>query len=93
MLNGCATIRAAVVLGVASFPANASTQAQVRHFGASAIILLTDLLTVSLSACSLSFALKVTRTDNVSFNINLAGLPQLPAGTYTETVTIEALAG
>ena len=30
-----------------------------------------------------------TRTDNMNFNINLAPLPNLPAGTYTGTVTIQ----
>jgi hypothetical protein len=30
-----------------------------------------------------------TRTDTMNFNINLAPLPNLPAGTYTGTVTIQ----
>jgi hypothetical protein len=30
-----------------------------------------------------------TRTDNMNFNINLTALPQLPAGAYTGTVTIQ----
>ncbi|HVO63914.1 MAG TPA: hypothetical protein VMT53_23535 [Terriglobales bacterium] len=30
-----------------------------------------------------------TRTDTLNFNINLAPLPNLPAGTYTGTVTIQ----
>ena len=30
-----------------------------------------------------------TRTDNINFNINLSALPQLPAATYTGTVTIQ----
>jgi hypothetical protein len=34
----------------------------------------------------------VTRTDNLSLEINTSGLPQLPAGTYTGTVTIQAQA-
>jgi hypothetical protein len=31
-----------------------------------------------------------TRTDNLSLEINLASQPQLPAGTYTGTLTIQA---
>lgn len=34
----------------------------------------------------------VTRTDNLSLEINTSALPQLPAGTYTGTVTIQAQA-
>lgn len=30
-----------------------------------------------------------TRTDNMNFNINLSALPNLPAATYTGTVTIQ----
>lgn len=30
-----------------------------------------------------------TRTDNMNFNINLSTLPNLPAGSYTGTVTIQ----
>jgi hypothetical protein len=30
-----------------------------------------------------------TRTDTMNFNINLTALPQLPAATYTGTVTIQ----
>ena len=30
-----------------------------------------------------------SRTDNMNFNINLSALPQLPAATYTGTVTIQ----
>lgn len=30
-----------------------------------------------------------SRVDNMNFNINLTALPQLPAGTYTGTVTIQ----
>ena len=30
-----------------------------------------------------------SRTDTMSFNINLGSLPNLPAGTYTGTVTIQ----
>jgi len=33
-----------------------------------------------------------TRTDNMNFNINLAPQPNLPAGTYTGTLTIQAQA-
>ena len=33
-----------------------------------------------------------THTDNMLFNINLAPLPNLPAGTYTGTLTIQAQA-
>jgi hypothetical protein len=33
-----------------------------------------------------------TRNDVMNFNINLAPLPQLPAGTYTGTLTIQAQA-
>ena len=33
-----------------------------------------------------------TRTDNMNFNINLVPLPNLPAGTYTGTLTIQAQA-
>lgn len=33
-----------------------------------------------------------TRTDNLSLQINLTSLPQLPAGTYTGTVTLQAQA-
>lgn len=32
------------------------------------------------------------RTDSMNFNINLAPLPNLPAGTYTGTLTIQAQA-
>lgn len=32
------------------------------------------------------------RTDNMNFNINLVPLPNLPAGTYTGTLTIQAQA-
>ena len=31
-----------------------------------------------------------TRTDNLTLEINLAALPQLPAGTYTGTLTLQA---
>jgi hypothetical protein len=31
-----------------------------------------------------------TRTDNLSLQINLAAQPQLPAGTYTGTLTLQA---
>jgi hypothetical protein len=31
-----------------------------------------------------------TRTDNLSLEINLAAIPQLPAGTYTGTLTLQA---
>lgn len=33
-----------------------------------------------------------SRTDNMNFNINLVPLPNLPAGTYTGTLTIQAQA-
>ena len=33
-----------------------------------------------------------TRTDNLSLEINLSALPQLPAGSYTGTLTIQAQA-
>ena len=33
-----------------------------------------------------------TRTDNMNFNINLVPLPNLPAGIYTGTLTIQAQA-
>jgi hypothetical protein len=33
-----------------------------------------------------------TRTDNLSLEINLSSLPQLPAGTYTGTLTLQAQA-
>ncbi len=33
-----------------------------------------------------------TRTDQMNFNINLVPLPNLPAGTYTGTLTIQAQA-
>ena len=33
-----------------------------------------------------------SRTDSMNFNINLAPLPNLPAGTYTGTLTIQAQA-
>jgi hypothetical protein len=33
-----------------------------------------------------------TRTDNLNLEINLTGLPQLPAGTYTGTLTLQAQA-
>lgn len=33
-----------------------------------------------------------TRTDNLSLEINLSALPQLPAGTYTGTLTLQAQA-
>ena len=33
--------------------------------------------------------LQGTRTDAMNFNINLSSLPQLPAGTYTGTVTVQ----
>jgi hypothetical protein len=33
-----------------------------------------------------------TRTDNMNFNINLVPLPNLPAGVYTGTLTIQAQA-
>ena len=32
------------------------------------------------------------RTDNLNLQINLSGLPQLPAGTYTGTITLQAQA-
>lgn len=35
---------------------------------------------------------EATRTDNLSLEINLASQPQLPAGTYTGTLTIQAQA-
>ena len=33
-----------------------------------------------------------TRTDNLNLEINLSGLPQLPAGSYTGTLTLQAQA-
>lgn len=33
-----------------------------------------------------------SRTDNMNFNINLAPLPNLPAGTYTGVLTVQAQA-
>jgi hypothetical protein len=33
-----------------------------------------------------------SRTDQMNFNINLLTLPNLPAGTYTGTLTIQAQA-
>lgn len=46
------------------------------------------LFTVPLTATNRSGV----RTDNLNLEINLSGLPQLPAGTYTGTITLQAQA-
>jgi hypothetical protein len=46
------------------------------------------LFTVPLTAANRAF----TRTDNLTLEINTTALPQLPAGTYTGTLTLQAQA-
>jgi hypothetical protein len=47
-----------------------------------------ELFKQSISAANRS----TTRTDNLNLQINLTGLPQLPAGTYTGTLNLQAQA-
>ena len=56
---------------------------------AGAGLLLYSVVTLSTTGCPL---LVGCRTDNLNMEINLGALPQLPAGTYTGTLTLQAQA-
>lgn len=82
-------ISSAQVLGLmasgslSSYTAFTATTAKLGPSGASLILFSQTLTTSNLSA---------TRTDNLTLKIDLSSTPQLPAGTYTGTLTLQAQA-
>ncbi len=88
LTNGSVNIPTSEVFGTVSTgtptTATAFTQSAALGTAGAGLLLLSQALSASNRAS--------TRTDNLALQINLASQPQLPAGTYTGTLSIQAQA-